>query len=360
VPKLRKPRDTEAVAALLECTQKYREARCAFSKRRIHDCLELLRAAERSGHDAGECAACRWDCWMLLGRFEEAWKESDSILARGLPDPNRLWDGLPFAGKRVMIRCLHGFGDAIQFVRYAKLVRQDAASVAVQTHPQLVSLFKNAPFIDRVTTWDDGPGLRHRDWDQQIEVMELPRAFRTTLDDIPAESPYLFVDRRHLARSPLAERPRRHPRVGVLWEGGEWNPARNVPFAEVLPVLTAPGFEVYSFQRGPGGEQLRVSGLADRIADLSGEGQDSVYFAADLMHIDLLITVDTMAAHLAGALGRPVWVLLPFEADWRWMLDRADSPWYPTMRLFRQKRPGEWRAVVEQVVRELESFRGNV
>jgi hypothetical protein len=346
------------VPALLECAQKYREARCAFSKRRIHDCLELLRAAERSGHDPAACAASRWDCWMLLGRFEEAWKESDAILARGLPDPNRLWDGLPFAGKRLMIRCLHGFGDAIQFLRYAKVVRQEADSVAVQTHPQLVSLFKGAPFVDWVTTWSDGPGLRHRDWDQQIEVMELPRAFRTTLAEIPHETPYLCVDRRYVSGSPLAGRPRRKPRLGVLWEGGEWNPARNVPFSDMLPVLSAPDFEVYSFQRGSGREQLRAAGLADRICDLSGEAQDAVYFAADLMHIDLLITVDTMAAHLAGALGRPVWVLLPFEADWRWMLDRADSPWYPTMRLFRQKKAGDWRAPVVQVLRELESFRG--
>jgi hypothetical protein len=295
---------------------------------------------------------------MLLGRFEEAWKESDAILARGLPDPNRLWDGLPFAGKRVVIRCLHGFGDAIQFLRYARIVREQAAHVAVQTHPQLVLLFQGAPFIDQATTWEDGPGLRHRDWDQQIEVMELPRAFRTTLTDIPNEIPYLFVDRRAAAGSPLAGRPRRRPRVGVLWEGGEWNPARNVPFPEILPVLSASDFEVYSFQRGEGREQLRASGLGDRICDLSGEGQDALYFAADLMHIDLLITVDTMAAHLAGALGRQVWVLLPFEADWRWMLDRADSPWYPTMRLFRQQKAGEWHAPVTQILRELASFRG--
>jgi hypothetical protein len=336
--------------------QKYREARCAFSKRRIHECLELLRAAERSGHDPGACAACRWDCWMLLGRFEEAWKESDAILARGLRDPNRLWDGLPFAGKRVMIRCLHGFGDAIQFLRYARLVRQQAVSVAVQTHPQLVSLFKGAPYIDGVTTWKDGPGLRHRDWDQQIEVMELPRAFRTTLAGIPAQTPYLYVDRQYVEGSPLAGRARRKLRVGVLWEGGEWNPARNVPFSEIMPLLTVPNVDVYSFQRGPGREELRGSGLADFIVDLSGEARDSVYFAADLMHIDLLITVDTMAAHLAGALGRPVWVLLPLEADWRWMLDRADSPWYPTMCLFRQKKEGDWRAPVTEILRELENF----
>lgn len=293
---------------------------------------------------------------MMLGLFEEAWKESDAISARGVPDANRLWDGEPFTGKRVMIRCLHGFGDAVQFLRYAKLVRAEAASVFVQTHPQLVSLFREAPYLDGATTWSDGPGVRGRDWDQQIEVMELPRAFRTTVDCIPAEIPYLALSAERLKGSPCHKHSWRRLRVGIIWEGGDWNAGRNVPLVEFLPIVGVPNVDFYNFQRGPGREQLLASPAGGRVCDLSGEVPDVSYFAADLMHMDLLITVDTMAAHLAGALGRPVWVLLPFEADWRWMLDRDDSPWYPTMRLFRQERAGEWRTPLGRIQSELESF----
>jgi hypothetical protein len=293
---------------------------------------------------------------MLLGRFEEAWRESERIAQRGGPDPHRLWDGHPFTGKRVIIRCLHGFGDAIQFVRYARLVRREATRVIVQTHPQLVSLFRGIPFVDEVITWDAGPGVRSVDWDQQIEVMELPRAFGTTLATIPAEIPYIKVAERYRERTRRALGPKRRPRIGLLWESGEWNEARNVPFEELRPILEGTPADFYSFQRGSGRNVLAASEFAGRVHDLSGDSPDVAHFAADLLYMDLLITVDTMAAHLAGALGRPVWVLLPFEADWRWMLDRRDTPWYPTMRLFRQRVRENWRWPVRQVLRELEEF----
>jgi hypothetical protein len=336
---------------LAEC--EYRHAQDAFSKRYITECLQFLHRAERAGYPPDECAACRWQCWMLLGRFDEAWRESDAIAGRGRADPGRLWDGQPFTGKRVMIRCLHGYGDALQFIRYAGLLRRQAAAVLVQTHPQLVSLLKAAPFADGVTTWTDGPGRCPGDWDQQIEVMELPRAFRTTVGSIPAEVPYV-------SPPPALEResfqrlgPRFRPRVGLVWEGGGWDAGRNVPLSELLPILQVPGVEFVSFQRGAAREELAARDPDASIRDLSGDSEDVSYFAADLMHTDLLITVDTMAAHLAGALGRPVWVLLPYQADWRWMLDRPDTPWYPTMRLFRQRAPGDWRRPVREAASEL-------
>ena len=296
---------------------------------------------------------------MLLGRFDEAWRESDAIAARAHGDPNNLWDGRPFTGNRVMIRCLHGFGDAIMFVRYAALLRRQAAAVMVQTHPQLVPLLRCAPYLDYVTSWSDGPGERGRDWDQQIEVMELPRALRTTLASIPSDVPYLKVpdaSRRISSRTPG---PASRQRIGLLWEGGDWNLARNLPLRELSPILETPGFDFFSFQRGPGRDELAALNLPAPVHDLSGDSPDVTHFAADLLHMDLLITVDTMAAHLAGALARPVWVLLPYEADWRWMLDRRDSPWYPTMRLFRQRIPGDWRWPVRQVVRELSMLSGS-
>jgi ADP-heptose:LPS heptosyltransferase len=199
--------------------------------------------------------------------------------------------------------------------------------------------------------------VRGRDWDQQIEVMELPRAFRTTLGSIPADIPYLDVPHDYRARSLRALGAPSRPRVGLLWESGDWNLARNVPLRDLIPILQTPGFEFFSFQRGRGRDELAALDLPVPVRDLSGDSPDVTHFAADLLHMDLLITVDTMAAHLAGALGRIVWVLLPFEADWRWMLDRRDSPWYPTMRLFRQRTPGDWQLPVGQVVRELSTWK---
>ncbi|HEY2012869.1 MAG TPA: hypothetical protein VGH38_05175 [Bryobacteraceae bacterium] len=317
-----------------------------------------MKRAELIGYSPDECAACRWNCWMLLGRFEEAWRESDGIVARGSPDPHSFWDGRSFTGNRVIIRGLHGFGDVIQFSRYARAMWSDAASVTLQTHPQLVSLFQEMPFLNRVITWTDKSGSDSSEWDQQIEIMELPRAFRTTLSTIPGDTPYISVDRRYVERARQAIGPATTTRVGLMWEGGDWNPARNVPLVDLLSVLEIPEVEFYSFQRGPGRRELAQLAIAKPIRDLSGDSPEVVSFAADLMNMDLLITVDTMAAHLAGALGKPVWVLLPYEADWRWMLDRSDSPWYPTMRLFRQRSRQDWRWPIQEVVRELEQFAG--
>src|SRR5690348_12924477 len=164
----------------------------ALARRDISAALRHIRQAERHGYHPDPCAACRWSCWMLLGRFASAWRESDRIARRGKPDPHRLWDGLPFDGKRVLIRCLHGYGDAIQFIRYTYPLRSRATRVIVQTHPELVSLFRSLPFTDEVITWESLAGPAPP-WDQQIELMELPRAHRTTLETIPREVPYLFV-----------------------------------------------------------------------------------------------------------------------------------------------------------------------
>ena len=281
---------------------------------------------------------------MLLGEFEKAWRESDRVAARGRPDPNRFWDGLPFKGNRVLIRCLHGFGDAIQFIRYARLIRSDAARVTVQTHPELVSLFQGTDFIDEVITWNESAS-----WDQHVEVMELPGAFRTTVDTVPNGVPYLRVPPDRLAGSRVRGCGGKL-RVGLQWGASEWNLGRSIPFSELRPILNFEAIDYYSFQRGAA--RAEWTGL-EWIHDIAGDSPEIVEAAADLMNMDVLITVDTMLAHLAGALGRDVWLLLPYEADWRWMLHRRDSPWYPTMRLFRQPCPGDWRSPVREMAAEL-------
>ena len=157
-----------------------------LSCRNVQDAIHAFDSAQRCGYSATECAAARWHCWMLLGRLERAWQESDFITSIGAPDPNRFWDGRSWHGQRVMLRCLHGLGDTIQFIRYAPLLRQTCRSLTVQTHPQLVTLLKGVSGVDHVCTWGNGYVENASDWDMQMEVTELPRAFRTTSATIPA------------------------------------------------------------------------------------------------------------------------------------------------------------------------------
>jgi hypothetical protein len=317
----------------------------SLDRRLIPDALAEYDRAETLGFDPDACASGRWKCWMLSGRFERAWMESEAIGRRGAPDPHRFWDGQPFTGKRVMLRCLHGLGDAIQFVRYTRLLRRETRSLTVQTHPQLVSLFHGLDSVDHVITWEQA----EPHWDQQIELMELPRAFGATLCSVPADVPYLRVDSGRLERSREALGHTAFPKIGVLWESSNWDPARCVPLSEFGALFQLPGFSFYGLQQGPLPVQLQ-----NVVHDTFDHSGDVVDTAANICNLDLVITVDTMVAHLAGALGAPVWTLLPFRADWRWMLDRPDSPWYPTMRLFRQPSSGDWGSVIKMVARALE------
>jgi hypothetical protein len=329
----------------------FQEAFEAFSERRIPEALELLDRAERAGYGRSQCGAYRWYCWMLSGNFEAAWQESDRIAADGHPDASRLWDGKPFAKKRVLIRCLHGYGDAIQFLRYASLIRETATRVIVQCHREMVTLLRGVKSVDQVISWQEAAWESPEEWDQQIEVMELPRAFRTTLESVPGRVPYLSIDAPWRSRS-LVRNDGPKPRVALQWGSSTWNPARSLPLLAFLPVLSCPGLDFYTLQRGDQAAELATLPSDRPILDVSGD--EIAAAAANLLNIDLLITVDTMLAHLAGALAKPVWLLLPFEADWRWMINRDDSPWYPTMKIFRQTSPGDWESPIRQVVAELQ------
>jgi len=297
---------------------------------------------------------------MLLGKFENAWRESDAITAAG-GHRGALWDGRPLKSARVLIRCVHGLGDTIQFVRYAKSLKAAGSEVIVETHPELAGLLSHLPFVDRVKTWAGDP-VNDSEWDRQIEVMELPYAFRTTGDTIPAIVPYLEIPA--LAKLESRKRlriPSNKPAIGLMWASSSWNPNRSIGARRLAPVLDFAdrGAAFYSFQRGA--EQADLQLLRDdrSIVDTATLSPEIAGTAADLANMDLFITVDTMAAHLAGAMGIPTWIMLPFEADWRWMIDRADTPWYPATRLYRQPRPGDWDSVIENVVEGLRrlSFR---
>ena len=281
--------------------------------------------------------------WMRLARsgdFEGAWCVSDRIRQRrrGHRDwtmPRHfqhVWDGSSLVDRRVLVRCYHGLGDTIQFIRYAPLLKAVARQVIVWAQPALLPLLRSAHGIDRLLPLHDGaPAI---EYDVDIEIMELPYAFRTTLSAVPCDVPYL-------AAVPLALGARR-PRVGIAWRAGEWDTRRSLDFSLVRTLLEETHVCWYGLQLQCGADEHHAA-----LHQLDTRGLLRTARAIGAM--DLVISIDSMPAHLAGALGVPVWTLLPHHADWRWLSGRCDSPWYPTMRLFRQPRPGEWSAVIDDV-----------
>lgn len=324
-----------------------------LGSRQIPEAIDFFDLASKLGYDSNECASARWQCWMLLGDFERAWQESDQIAACGADGPQRFWDGASWNKRRVMLRCLHGLGDTIQFIRYAPLLRETCGHLIVQTHPELVSLLEGVQGIDRVVTW--GPGYRedYSEWDMQMEVTELPRAFRTAVSTIPKTSPYITIPQERLvwASQRLLESGR--PRIGIVWKAGPWNPARSVPFTQLIPLLNESGGDFYSLHNSI---EENIQDAYPMLRDIGRHSADVRDTAAFIAHMDLTITVDTMTAHLAGALRRPVWILLPAEADWRWMLQRDNSPWYPSARLFRQDQQGDWGPILNELPAHLHAY----
>ena len=239
-----------------------------------------------------------------------------------------IWDGSPLAGRRVLIRCYHGLGDTLQFIRYAPLVKAVASEVIVWAQPGLLPLLRTAHGIDRLLPLHGG--VPEVEYDVDVEVMELPFLFRTTPRTIPSGIPYLRGD----APKPASAR-RAGLRIGIVWQvtRNDWMQERSIPFELIRPMTDLPNVELHVVQRGPALGDLPPSWGVH-------SGSDDVLRAAESIRtLDLLVTVDSMPAHLAGALGVPVWTLLPHVPDWRWMDARSDSPWYPTMRLFRQTVP---------------------
>jgi hypothetical protein len=328
-----------------------------LQQRRIPESIVAFRAAEAAGYDADRCAAGCWIAAMLSGEFEAAWQESDGIRRRGAADPNRFWQGEDLTGKRVIVRCLHGFGDTVQFLRYIPLLRSLASHVIVECAPDIVELAHCMRGIDEVVTW----GLhapRHRlVWDVQMELMELPYFFRSTLASLPSSDGYLKLPGGTLAKAKSAVERCSLPRVGIVWASGDWNPSRSVKFEAIRSILDRDDFEFWNLQGGPHREQWLTMEPRANVRDhpmLNNAG--IVPLAAFIAQLDLVISVDTLAAHLAGTLKVPCFLMLQHAADWRWMTGREDSPWYPSLRLFRQPRSGDWETVVRQVDSALEGW----
>ena len=286
-----------------------------------------------------------WAAAMRRGDFDRAWVVADRIVERNVAGgpcwhwPRHeqwVWDGRPLDGQRVLVRCYHGLGDTIQFARFLPLVNRLARDVVVWAQPALIPLLATMPESGHLLPLHDGdPGV---DYDVDLEIMEIPHALRTDLATLPRSVPYF-----HVAPAP---RFSRKLSVGIVARAGEWDPRRDVPHQLFAPLKGLDDVDLFSLQLGE-----PLAGAVDiSIPDI-------LEAAARLQALDLVISVDTMMAHLAGALGVSAWTLLLDDCDWRWMEGRSDSPWYPTMRLYRQEEGGGWTAVLERVARDLRSLR---
>ena len=297
---------------------------------------------------------------LLVGDFAGGWIEhewrwknkfgSNFHERRDLREP--LWLGVPsLAGAVILLHGEQGYGDTLQFCRYATLVAELGATVVLEVPRPLARLLAELQGVSQVIA--RGDPLPRADY--QCPVMSLPLAFKTELDNIPAPGKYLSSDPARVARWEERLGPRSAPRVGLMWNGNPRQPNdrnRSVQLADLLPHLPQ-GYHYVSLQREVREADRTILNANQHIADHAGDLHDFSDTAALCECLDVVVSVCTSVAHLSGALGKKTWILLSFAADWRWLLDRNDSPWYPSVTLFRQEKLGDWAGVFDRVRREL-------
>jgi Flp pilus assembly protein TadD len=292
---------------------------------------------------------------LAAGWAEYEWRWKTRQLAAGWRDFARpQWAGEPADGRTLLIHAEQGFGDTLQFCRYAPLAAARGLRVVLEVQPPLVRLLRGLPGIDRVVA--HGEALP--DFDLHCPMLSLPLAFGTTLGSIPADVPYLHADAAQAAAwGTRVAAAGEGVRIGLAWAGNpsEQTPAggaldrrRSIDPGRLAPFFAVPGLRFFSLQKdGP-------AAPADfALTDVMPEMGDFADTAALVANLDLVVSVDTAVAHLAAALGKPVWLLDRFDPDWRWLFGRRDSPWYPTLRIYRQPRPGDWDSVLADVARDL-------
>ena len=298
---------------------------------------------------------------LLNGEFEQGWQEYEWRLRSeeqkersGICDfPRPRWHGSPFPGKTLLVHTEQGFGDTLQLVRYLPQVKSLGGQVLLACQPQLRRLLERCGGVDALV---GDPQNLHQDieFDEHVALASLPGIFGTRLDTIPTEVPYLQVVP-ELARTWGAHVEPAYFNVGIVWAGSrDPNPYRSCPVAALAPLAGITRVRFYSLQKGATSSELAQFPDNMRLTDFTAELRDFADTAALMVNLDLVISVDTAVAHLAGALGRTVWTLLPHVPDWRWLLEREDCPWYPTMRLFRQPPTKDWADVMQRVAEELE------
>jgi len=299
---------------------------------------------------------------LMAGPFPEGWEEYEwrwrtrhfAKVIRNLSAP--LWNGEALEDRVLLLHAEQGFGDTLQFCRYVPRIR--GGRIILEVSAPLIRLLARLPGVSQIVA--RGEPLPH--FDVHCPLLSLPRAFGTTLETIPADTPYLHADPQETLRwqRRLAQLP--GLRVGLVWAGGyrphlaATDARRSLTLQAFGPLAAVRGVSFVSLQTGPPAVQAASSPPGLKLIDVSSELPDFGATAALIQALDLVISVDTAVVHLAGALGKPVWVLNRFDTCWRWLRERTDSPWYPSLRLFRQREPGEWAEVIADVVDALTKF----
>jgi tetratricopeptide (TPR) repeat protein len=324
------------------------------------EAIEHFEAAVRINPQHAEAHKSLGMTLLQLGDFERGWQEYEwrwkckGFTPRKLKSPQ--WDGTALSGRRILLYTEQGIGDNLQFIRYAQSVRARGGVVLVECPRALVPLFQTCPDVAEVIA----QGTDLPEFNCHAPLLSLPLLLGTTLNTVPAHVPYLAADGEQLNRLERELAPMNAFKVGIVWQGSKTNlqdHRRSIPLHFFGMLAQVPGVELFSLQKGHGVEQLAKIADQFRVIDLGSKldsnGEAFVGTAAAVCKLDLVVTCCTAIAHLAGALGRPVWVALSNPADWRWLLDREDSPWYPTMRLFRQTDPENWPSVFRSIREEL-------
>lgn len=325
--------------------------------------LEHFDRAIKLRPDYAEAHHNRSATLLLTGNFAEGFPEYEwRFRSRDFPPYHlrwKAWDGTSLAGRTIVLCAEQGLGDTLQFVRYAPLMQARGARVIVECSPALHPVMARTEHVDGWCSPADPP----LEADCCVPLLSVPFRMQTVLETIPAKIPYVFADPQLVAawRQKLQEWD--GFKVGIIWQGNPQCPGdrnRSISLAHYAPLAEVPGVRLVNLQKGAGLEQLRdfsepwsVVDFGDEVDTSTGAFMDT---AAIMKNLDLVITSDTATAHLAGALGVNVWVALQMIPDWRWLLEREDSPWYPTMRLFRQTRLGDWPGVFERIARSLEQL----
>lgn len=301
---------------------------------------------------------------LILGDYEPGWDEYEWRLKRpeNIPRPftQPVWSGTDLGGKSILVHDEQGYGDTFQFIRYLQLIEARNGRVYFECHKGLGPVLEGYKHCDMTIERSPSREIPDLDFDFHVDLLSLPRLFGTRLDSIPQEIPYIFADYglTEFWRQRLAED--QNFRIGLVWEGGAQhtnNLNRSCRLTDFEPLSRIPGISLYSLQKGTGIEQAEDENTSIELIRLDNELDLKARFvdtAAVMMNLDLIISVDTAASHLAGALGRPVWTLLCANPDWRWLLEGSSSPWYPNMRLFRQTSPGYWGDTIDQLVGAVE------
>ena len=338
----------------------YNRANVLQKLSRMDEAIESYGRALEYNSDLAEAKMERSHCWLRLGDFRRGFQEYESrweipvLKSVRLPSPTPLWLGKEsLAGKTILLWAEQGYGDTVQFLRYVPLVAQTAGLTILRVPTLLKSLAGTLDCQVSIITLEDLPFH-----DFNCPLMSLPLAFGSTLESIPSVIPYLR------SKADLVEKwrndlgPRTRPRIGLVWAGRRREPVnvtRDMGL-EVLAPLTHLDVEIISLQKEIPDQDRTVLQSMHQITRLGEKLSDFEETAALIENLDVVISVDTVVAHLAGALGKPVWIMLRYSGEWRWLLERSNSPWYPTARIFRQKKPGDWAGVVREITQELQAL----